>query len=95
LPVCATLTVVKPAEFQIIDVSVSPETVAPGETYTVTAVVRNIGGQGGTATVKFTINGTLIGERSTYIPAGGEEEVSLSPDAPTEPGSYSVCAELV
>jgi len=81
--------------FEIVRMAVTPETATAGETFTAVATVKNSGGAGGQATVRFTLNGTVLGEKSVWVDAGEEKEVSLYPSAPSEPGTYNVCAELV
>ncbi|KXA90714.1 hypothetical protein AKJ62_00075 [candidate division MSBL1 archaeon SCGC-AAA259D14] len=47
----------EPAEFEVSDLTVHPKMIKSGQEVTVSAIVRNIGGEPGTKTVKFTIDG--------------------------------------
>jgi len=63
-------TVVPPAEFEVSNLSISPDQVKPEETVTVSANVTNVGGQTGSYEVKFKVGGLLE----------DTETVTLSPD---------------
>lgn len=58
-----------PAEFELVDASVSATTVAPGEAVEVTATVENVGGQEGTFTVRLRIDGEVVETQDVTVDA--------------------------
>jgi len=84
-----------PPDIRVVEVKVEPETVEVGEAFSVKATLENRGGTGGTATVQFTLDGKTLAEKSVYVGPSERKTVTVNYSAPSEPGSYQVCAGLV
>jgi len=91
-----------PAEFEVIDLSVEPSQIAPGESVTVTATVENKGGTEGTEDLQFeidgeTVDGETVGDTTFEEITEGEtvtEQVTVPPEE-SSTVSISVTRELV
>lgn len=75
----ATIIVVEPAvpapRFSVIDVSVDPTTVEPGEPVTVTTHIANTGERGGTFIAELSVDYAVHASATTYVPAGETSSV--------------------
>ena len=60
LLISALLFSVAAAEIEVVDVSVSPESVYVGENVTITATVKNTGNATDNATIDFKVNGEVV-----------------------------------
>lgn len=68
----------------------SPATVGPGDHFTVTAHVTNVGSKSGTAVVELEVAGVVIGSRTVTVPGASTVEVSFDGTAPVDPGTYEL-----
>lgn len=82
-------TVVPPADFEVSDLSISPEEAEPGETVTVSAKVTNVGGQSGSYEVKFHVEGTLEDTKTVTLSPDGSTTVTFTTSREAE-GTYTV-----
>ena len=78
-----------PAEFELQSLDVVPSGVASGETMTVTAVVKNIGGSEGTYTAALTVDGATVEEKEVTIAPSSSETIIFSLTEDT-PGTYEI-----
>ena len=90
---CITITVARPAELVVTEVTADKYSVQPGESVTVRAKVVNRGGSTGTAYFDVYVN-----DAPQYMP----KSATLGPNESTtltwtlsfsEPGTYRVCVE--
>ncbi len=79
-----TLTVVKPAEFTVDSLSISPEEVVQGKETTVSVDVRNIGGVEGDYSCTLVLSGVNIQTKTISLPPDGNKTVifTFTPDKP-------------
>jgi len=87
----ATLKVLKPAEFKVEALTVSPTEVVAGTSITVTVDVTNIGEVEGDCQVTLRVNGEVTETKKVTITAGDTETVSFT--LLKEAGSYIVDVE--
>jgi uncharacterized membrane protein len=98
MAVCTTLTVGKPAPaaFSVESISVSPSSIKPGETATITVVVKNTGGTAGSA--KVTITDETYRAEITALDTGavsaGETKTLTARYGPYDVGDHSICAAI-
>jgi len=78
------------AEFEVTGLDVSSSEVSPGDSVTVSVDVENTGGEEGTKTVEFTIDGETVTEDVT-LGAGESDSVSVSVSKDST-GTYEVSA---
>jgi len=67
-----------PAEFEIVSMNIKPMIAVAGETVSITAVVKNIGGSEGTYAAMLTMDGVLIDANEVAITPGGSKVVTFS-----------------
>jgi len=72
-----TLQVVKPAEFRLSSLEVTPTRIEQGEQFTVTVDVNNIGKVAGIYTVVLNVNGVRTDTKTVTITAGATKTVSF------------------
>ena len=77
------------AAFAISDLSISPSEVAIGQTVTISAIVTNTGGETGSYTVTFKINGVVEATKEVTLKPGASQEVTFT-TAKDAAGSYEV-----
>ncbi len=76
-------------EFTVTSLTASPETVEPGDTVTVTAVIENIGDESDSTTVTLTVNGAEVDSELITLDSG--EEITLEWTVTrTAEGTYTV-----
>jgi len=76
-------------EFTVTSLSVSAETVEPGESVTVTALVENIGDEADSTTITFSVDGSEIESQILTLDAGGTETLTWTISKAAE-GTYTV-----
>ncbi len=77
------------AEFEVSPLNITPNEVISGETCTVSAEIKNVGGADGIYTAKLTINGTEVATKDIAVASEGTEKVLFTLTEET-PGSYGV-----
>jgi len=82
----------KPAEFIVSDLSISPEEVGPDETVTVSVTVTNVGDLEGSYNVTLRVDGAIEAVETVTL-AGGESTVVVFNVSRTDPGTYSVSVD--
>ena len=78
-----------PAFFNLTDFDPETATVAPGEAITVSVTVTNIGGTEGTQVVELRIDDDPVAAEELTLDRDDGESVSLTADAPADPGAYA------
>jgi len=78
-----------PAEFDLVSLDIVPPEVATGETVSVTAEVKNIGGSEGTYTAILTVDGVQVETKEVTLAPGASETVTFSL-VKNIPGTYQV-----
>ena len=78
-----------PAFFALTDLDPETATVAPGESLVVSVTVRNLGGVAGTQVVSLRVDGDPVADREVTLDRDATERVSLTLDAPDDPGTYA------
>ena len=78
-----------PAVFNTSDLTVSPTSVLPGQTVTISAKVSNTGGSSGEYDVTVKINGVFEGTQKVTVNTGSSSSISFSVIKNT-PGHYEV-----
>ena len=78
-----------PAFFNLTDLDPASATVEPGESVTVSVTVTNIGGETGTQTVSLHVGDESVADEELTLDRDASERVSLTADAPDEPGTYA------
>ena len=81
-----------PASLSITNLSVNPAEVESEEAVTITALVANTSGTGGSYTVVLNINGVKEAEKRVTVAAGSSQDVSFSVSK-EEAGRYSVAVD--
>ena len=89
LLVSAWLTGCASAKFEVSELTITPNKVVAGETYTVSANISNVGDAVGVYTAILIINGIERATKDIAIVAGGTEEVSFTLVEET-PGNYGI-----
>ena len=79
----------KPAEFEAGPITFEPATVMVGDSVTVTATVKNIGGIAGTYTATLAIEGQEIESKNILVDPESSKEVSFQ-FSKTSPGTYNI-----
>ena len=82
-------TVVSPAEFEVSNLSISPDQVKPEEPVTVSAKVTNVGGQEGSYEVEFKVRGVLEDTESVTLSSDESTTVQFT-TSKSEEGTYTV-----
>jgi hypothetical protein len=83
------VTVFKPAEFSVIDMSLDQPEIAAGASATVTGKIANIGEVSGVYTAVLTIDGTTVESKDVIVGPGATGEVTFGVNKNT-PGSYQI-----
>jgi hypothetical protein len=78
-----------PAAFEITDLLISPSQIIEGETVTVKAEIRNIGGIRGNYSVALTLDDRIIGTRGVSLDPGSGTPVIFTINE-TQPGEHTV-----
>ncbi|MBL7208997.1 MAG: hypothetical protein ISS52_02755 [Dehalococcoidia bacterium] len=78
-----------PAEFEVVSLDVTPPEVRAGDSVSVTAEVKNIGGSEGVYTATLTIDGAQVETKDVSVAPGGTETASFSL-VKDEAGTYQV-----
>jgi len=78
-----------PAEFEVSNLTISPGSVEPYETVTITAEVANTGGMEGNYTANLSVDGAIVETKDITLEADGTEVMSFS-HTPEEAGEYTV-----
>ena len=73
-----TLTVLKPAQFEVKSLSIEPGVVLPGQEAIVSANISNVGEVKGTYTAMLRVNGVKVGTREITLTAATPETVNFS-----------------
>jgi len=93
-----TLTVVEddplPADISVVDASVTPEEVEPGETVTAEGTLENAGEEAGEATVELEVDGEGIADETVELEGGETLDVSFDFTLDEE-GTYEVFVDDV
>ena len=82
----------KPAEFEVSDLSISPEEVGSGGTVTVSATVTNVGDLEGSCNVTLRVDGAVEAVETVTL-AGGESTGVSFKVSRTDTGNYSVTVD--
>lgn len=77
-----------PAFFELTDLDPESATVAPGDQFTVSATVTNVGGVDDSQTVALRIDNETITTEEVSLEPDGSNTVSFDVEAPDEPGAY-------
>jgi len=77
------------AKFEVISLDITPPEVTAGETVSITAVVKNIGGSEGTYAVILTVDGVTVETKEVAITPGSSKVVAFSLVKDT-PGTYEI-----
>jgi hypothetical protein len=85
----AVQSAVAPAAFTLSGLTVTPATMEPGDTVTVTVTVRNTGGERGSTTVELKVGGVTEDTESVTLDAGASTTVSFTVSKEAE-GTYAV-----
>jgi len=67
-----------PAEFEVISLDITPIEVEAGETVSITAVVKNIGGSEGTYAAVLTVNRATVETKEVIIAPGASRTITFS-----------------
>lgn len=67
-----------PAEFEVESLNINPPEVKAGETVSITAVVKNIGGSEGTYAMILTVDGVSVETEEVALMPGSSKEVTFS-----------------
>lgn len=78
-----------PAEFEVVSLDTTPPEVTAGDTVSVTAGVKNIGGSEGVYSAILAVNGVEVGTKEVTVGPGNTEVVSFSL-VKDEAGTYQV-----
>ena len=78
-----------PAEFEVSNLSISPDQVKPEEPVTVSAKVTNVGGQEGSYEVEFKVRGVLEDTESVTLSSDESTTVQFT-TSKSEEGTYTV-----
>jgi len=94
LLISALLFSVAAAEIEVVNVSVSPESVYVGENVTITATVKNTGNATENATIDFKVNGEVV--KSVNVTLDANETATLECNVAEEDvGNYTVTVDNV
>ncbi len=77
------------AEFKVSPLTITPSQVVPGEPFTASAEITNVGNADGVYTATLTVNGTEVATKDIAVAAGGTEQVSFTLTEET-PGIYEI-----
>ena len=91
VPVVSTPTV-KPAAFSTADLSITPKSMKPGGTATVSVSVTNTGSLQGTYTVVLKINGATEDSRDVILAGGDTKSVNFT-ITKSQPGAYAISVD--
>ncbi|OIB56807.1 hypothetical protein BBD46_16110 [Natrialba sp. SSL1] len=88
------VTVTEPAaaEFSLVDVSAPPTDVA-GQQTTVVATIMNTGDDGGTQTVTYSVDGSVIEERTISLEPGDTTVEQFTPTVPEGESTHTIATE--
>jgi len=84
--------VLRPATFELSNLTISPEVVLPGGPVTVSADITNTGDAGGSYTATLFVNGTAVETRTVTLTGGESTAVSFTLTE-EEPGTYVVSVD--
>jgi len=79
-----------PAEFEVISLVIKPTEAVAGETVTITAVVKNIGGSEGTYAVMLSVDGVTAEAKETTLVTPGSSAVVTFSLTKNTPGTYEI-----
>ena len=89
LPACKASVGVRPAQFEVTFLDVTPSEVIVGETVSVTSDVRNVGGSEGVYTVVLTVAGVKVEAMDITLAPGTTQTVTFSL-IKNEAGTYKI-----
>lgn len=75
--------------FAVTDASLSPSTIAPGETTTISATVENRGNESGFFFAELAVGGAVVEDQAVEVPANGTAEVTFERQFQRQ-GSYDL-----
>ena len=78
-----------PTEFEVSNLTISPESVEPYETVTIKAEVANVGGLEGTYAANLSIDSVIVEAKDITLEPDETEAVSFS-HVPEEAGEYTI-----
>ncbi|MEM4619284.1 MAG: CARDB domain-containing protein [Desulfurococcaceae archaeon] len=79
----------KPAEFRITSLSISPSEVKPGEVVKITINITNVGEETGSYTVKLKVDGAIVDSKTITL-SGGESKIVIFEVTRNVVGTYEI-----
>jgi len=87
-----TVSAVPPAKFEVIGLSINPNSIKVGKSSTISVSIKNSGGQSGTYEVRLKINNQVVDTKTVTLGVGQSTTVSFS-YKPEKEGTYTIDVE--